>query len=168
MTTQLINRGVPAVVLRVAILVVGVAIVVVPLTEGTTIGSLVVLLPAVLVSVYAPASPAPAGVVIAAAVLVALGEGGALRPEVLALIPLVHLFHVVCGIAGFVPARGRVHLAALKAPALRFVLVQAVVFALALGAALLPEDRVAVPFEVLGLVGLAALTGLVVRLHRAR
>lgn len=168
MTTQVIKRGLPAVVLRVAILVVGAAILVVPLTEGTTVGSLVVLLPAVLVSAYAPASPAPAGVVLAAAVLVALGDGGALRPEVLVLIPLVHLFHVVCGIAGFVPVRGRVQYAALRAPAVRFVLVQAVVLTLAVGVALLPVGRVAVPFEVLGLVGLTALTGLVVWLHRTR
>lgn len=168
MTTQLTNRAVPAVALRVAILVVGLAIVVVPMTEGTTLGTLVILLPAVLMSAYAPASPAPAGVVIVAGVLVTLGDGGPLRPEVLVLIPLLHLFHVMCGIAGFVPVRGRLHPSALVAPALRFFLIQAAVFAVVLVVAFVPAVRVPASFEAIGLVGLAALAGLVYWLQRAR
>lgn len=163
-----VGRGFPAIYLRAAILVVGVAIVVVPLREGVTIGPLVVLLPAVLASVYAPASPAPAGVVITAAAMVALAGGDPLRVEVLVLIPLVHLFHVVCGLAGAVPAVGRVHLRALRAPALRFLLVQAVVVVLVGLAALLPTGRNLPLFEGIALVGLAGIALVTVWLQRVK
>jgi len=163
-----VGRGVPALVLRVAIFVVGLAIVLVPLQEGTTIGTFIVLVPAVLASVYSPASPAPAAVVIVAALLLALTDGDPLRVQVLALIPLVHLFHVTCGIAGVLPVAGRLHLRALRAPALRFVLVQVVVFALAGLAALLPSGRVPVPFEIVGLAGLAGIGLLLLWLQRVR
>jgi hypothetical protein len=163
-----VGRGMPAAVLRLAILVVGAAIVLVPLREGTTTGTLVILLPAVLASVYAPASPAPAGVVISVAVLVALVDLGPLRAEVLVLIPLVHLFHVVCGLAGVLPASGRVHLRALRAPALRFLLVQAVMAVVVVLVALLPAGRTPPLLEVVGLVGLAGIAALVLVLQRVK
>ncbi len=163
-----VGRGVPSVLLRVAVFVVGLAIVLVPLLEGTTLGTVVVLVPAVLASVYAPASPAPAGVVVVVALLIALADGDPLRAAVLVLIPLVHLFHVTCAIAGVVPSDGRVHVSALRAPALRFVSVQAVVFALAGLAALLPAGRVPVAFEIVGLAGLAGIGVLLIWLQRTR
>jgi hypothetical protein len=155
-------------VLRGAILLVGLAIVVVPLQEGVTVGTLIVLLPAVLASVYAPASPAPAGVVIAAAALLALADGDPLRPEVLVLIPLVHLFHISCGLAGAVPASGRVHLSALRAVAVRFLLVQAIMAVIVALAAWLPTGRVAPVLEGAALVGLAGVALVVVWLQRVR
>jgi hypothetical protein len=161
-----VGRGVPAALLRVAILAVGAAIVLVPLQEGTTIGTLFVLLPAVLASAYAPASPAPAAVVITAGVLVAIVDADPLRAEVLVLVPLVHLFHVTCGLAGVLPASGRLHLRALRAPALRFLLVQAVMAALVVLVALLPTGRTAPLVEAVGLLGLAGLALLVIQLQR--
>ena len=163
-----VGRGVPAFVLRGVILLVGVAIVVVPLREGATIGTLLILLPAVLASAYAPASPAPAGVVVTVAVLVAVVGGGSLRGEVLVLVPLVHLFHIACGIAGAVPAAGRVHLRALRAPALRFLLVQTVMAAVVLLVAVLPTSRNSTLAEAVALVGLAGVAVVVVWLQRVR
>jgi hypothetical protein len=158
----------PAVVLRVVILVVGAAIVFVPWQEGAGVGTLVVLLPAVVASVYAPASPAPAGVVVAAAVLVTLVGGDPLRADVLVLIPLVHLFHVTCGLAGVVPVGGRVHLSALRAPALRFLLVQAGMAVLVGVAALLPTTRTNPLVEGVALAGLAGVALLVIWLQRVK
>jgi hypothetical protein len=125
-------------------------------------------LPAVLASAYAPASPAPAGVVIVAAILAALANDNPLRPEVLILIPLVHLFHVTCGIAGAIPAAGRVHLRALRAPVLRFLLIQAVMAVLVVLVALLPTGRNAPILEALALVGLAAVALVVMWLQRVK
>ena len=161
-----VGRGVPAWLLRVVILVVGAAIVVLPLSEGTTTGTLFVLLPAVLASVYAPASPSPAAVVVVAAVLLALADGDPLRPEVLGMVPLVHLFHVACGIAGVVPASGRLHPRALRSTGLRFLLIQAVTAAVAVVVALLPEGRTQPVVEVLALAGLAGVALLVVWFQR--
>jgi hypothetical protein len=150
-----VGRGFPALVLRGVILLVGLAIVVVPFQEGVTVGTLIVLLPAVLASVYAPASPAPA-------------DGDPLRPEVLVLIPLVHLFHISCGLAGAVPANGRVHLSALRAVAVRFLLVQAIMAVIVALAAWLPTGRVDPVLEGAALVGLAGVALLVVWLQRVR
>jgi hypothetical protein len=159
---------VPAALLRVVILVIGTAIIIVPLREGVTIGPFVVLLPAVLASAYAPASPAPAGLVIGSAALAALAGGDPLRVAVLVLIPLVHLFHVTCGLAAVVPAAGRLHLRALRAPALRFLLVQGVMAVLVTLSALLPTGRTAPLFEAVGLVGLALIAVLVVWFQRVK
>jgi hypothetical protein len=163
-----VGRGVPAWLLRAVVLVVGAAIVVLPLSEGTTTGTLVVLLPAVLASAYAPASPAPAAVVVVAAVLLALTDGDPLRAEVLAMVPLVHLFHVACGIAGVVPVSGRVHLGALRATGLRFLLVQAATALVVVVLAVLPEGRTEPVVEVLALAGLAGVAGLVVWFQRVK
>ena len=163
-----VGRGMPASVLRVAILAVGAAIIIVPLSEGVTVGPLVVLLPAVLASAYAPASPAPAGVVIAAAAFAALADGDPLRVAVLLLIPLVHLFHITCGLASVVPAAGRLHLRALRAPAFRFLQVQGVMAVLVILASLLPTGRTAPVFEAVGLLGLALIAVLVVWFQRVK
>ena len=163
-----LGRGVPAYLLRVVILVVGAAILFVPLQEGITTGTLVLLLPAVLASAYAPASPAPAAVVVVAAVLLALGGDDPVRPEVLVMIPLVHLFHVACGLAGVLPASGRVHLKALRSTVLRFLLVQAVTAAVVVLVALLPTGRTQPVVEVLALAGLAGVALLVVWQQRVK
>jgi hypothetical protein len=163
-----VGRGVPAHVLRVVILVVGAAIVFVPLQEGITTGTLVLLLPAVLASAYAPASPAPAAVIVVAAVLLALGGDDPLRAEVLVMIPLVHLFHVACGLAGVMPASGRVHLGALRSTVLRFLLIQAVTAAVVVLISLLPTGRTQPLVEVLALAGLAGVVLVVVWHQRVK
>jgi hypothetical protein len=163
-----VGRGVPAYLLRVLILVTGAAIVLVPLGEGTTIGTLALLLPSVLASAYAPASPAPAAVVVVAAALLALADGDPLRPAVLVMIPLVHLFHVECGLAGVVPASGRVHARALRPVAVRFLLVQAATAVVVVLMALLPTGRTPPAVELLALVALAVIALVALRLQRVR
>lgn len=163
-----VGRGMPGHLLRGVILVAGAAIVLVPLLEGNTLGTLVLLVPAVLASAYAPASPAPAAVVVVAAVLIVLADGDPVRAEVLVMIPLVHLFHVACGLAGVLPASGRVHLGALRSAALRFLGVQAVVAAVVVLVALLPTGRTQPVVEALALVALGLVALVVVRLQRVK
>lgn len=163
-----VGRGVPAYLLRMVIIVVGAAIVLVTLAEGITTGTFIVLLPAVLVSAYAPASPAPAAVIVVAAVLLALADGDSLRAGVLVMIPLVHLFHVACGLAGVLPASGRVHLRALRSTVVRFLLIQAVTAVLVVLVAMLPAARTSPVVEVAGLVALAGIALLVVWLQRVK
>jgi hypothetical protein len=78
----------------------------------------------------------------------------------------VHLFHLSCGLAGLVPVRGRLHPRALLRPAIRFLVVQAVVFAFVGIAALLPVAQVPAPLEIAGLVGLVVIALIVVLWHR--
>jgi hypothetical protein len=151
-TVPTFGRGVSAWWLRVAIAVTGAAVVAIPGIEGT-VGVVLIGL-AVLGSVYAPASPAPALVVLGGAAALALAGEDPLRPAVLAMIPVAHLFHVCCGIAGVLPARGRLHPRALRRPAIRFLAVQAVVFVMAGLAALLPTGPTPAVVEVAALAGL--------------
>jgi hypothetical protein len=171
MTTRdipVVGRGVAVEWLRVVILLVGSGIMLVPLLEGAVVATLLLLWPAVLAAAYAPASPAPAGVVVVAAVLVTLLGGDPLRAGVLVLIPLVHLFHVTCGIAGTLPTGGRLHLDALRAPLLRLVAVQAVMAGLVVLVAVLPDGRTSALVEAAALAGLAAVTLLVLWQHRVK
>lgn len=163
-----LGRGVPGWVLRAVLGVLGVGIVAVPLSGGNTFGTLVVLVPAVVAAVYAPASPAPAAVIAVVALLVTLADGDPLRVQVLVLIPLVHLFHVACALAGVLPHDGRLHLSALRPAAVRFACVQVAVFALAAVSALLPRGPVPAVVEAVALLGLAVVAVLVVRLARPR
>jgi hypothetical protein len=161
-----LGRGIPAWTLRAAVLVTGVLVIAIPSTEGAMWGALFILTPTILASVYAPASPAPIAVVIGAGVLAALTGDDPLRPAVLALLPAVHLFHLSCAIAGLVPVRGRLHPRALARPAIRFVLVQAVVFGLVGVAALLPVAPNPTAIEITGLAGLVVIALIVLWWHR--
>lgn len=164
--TPRLGRGVPGWLLRAAVLCSGVLVVLIPSTEGALWGALVILGPVILASMYAPASPAPAGVVIGAAILVALTGDDPLRPTVLLMIPAVHLFHVCSGIAGLVPVRGRLHPSALLRSAGRFVVVQAVVFAFVGVAALLPVTQIPAWLEAGAAGGLVVLALIIVLWHR--
>ncbi|OLF11050.1 hypothetical protein BLA60_13665 [Actinophytocola xinjiangensis] len=152
-----VGRGVSAWWLRVAVAVSGAAILGIPLLERPVVGLAVLVGLAVAGSVYAPASPAPAAAIVGAAVTVVLSGDDPLRPAVLAMIPAVHLFHVSCGLAGILPVHGRLHLVALRRPALRVLAVQGVTFVLAGVAAVLPTGRVPVVVEVFALVGLVVI-----------
>ncbi len=163
-----LGRGMPAWLLRLAVLVSGALVIAIPSTENAMWGALILLGPAIVVSTYAPASPVPAMVVVGAAVLTALTGDDPLRPTVLAMIPAVHLFHVTCGLAGLVPVRGRLHPRALLRPALRFVLVQAVVFAFVGVAALLPVGQVPAPLEITALLCLLLMALVILLWHRER
>jgi hypothetical protein len=132
-------------------------------TSGIGGPALVVVGVAGLISVTLPASPAPGLVVTLVALAVLATESGPFSPQVLALIPLVHLLHVGCGIAGLVPASARVHLSALRLPSVRFVGIQAAVFAIAGVMALAPDGRVPPVLEYGAIVGIAVLAVLIIR-----
>ncbi|MGH3879137.1 MAG: hypothetical protein ACRDSK_19075 [Actinophytocola sp.] len=161
-----LGRGAPGWLLRAAVLATGSLVVAIPSTEGAMWGALFILGPAILASVYAPASPVPIAVVVGAALLAALTGDDPLRPAVLALIPAVHLFHLSCAIAGVVPVRARVHPKAFVRPAIRFVVVQAVVFAFVGAAALLPAGQTPALLEVVALAGLVVIAVVVALWHR--
>lgn len=161
-----LGRGIPAWTLRAMVLLSGALVVAIPSTEGAMWGALFVLTPTILASVYAPSSPAPSAVVIGAAVLAALTGDDPLRLTVLAQIPAVHLFHVSCGFAGLVPVRGRLHLRALARPAIRFAVVEAVVFAFVGVVALLPVAQTPALLEVAAVAGLLVIALVVALWHR--
>jgi hypothetical protein len=163
-----LGRGVPAWTLRLAVAVTGALVIAIPSTEGAMWGALFILSPAILASIYAPASPVPSAVVIGAAVLAALTGDDPLRPTVLAMIPAVHLFHLSCSFAGVVPVSGRLHPRAFVRPALRFLVVQAVVFAFVGVAALLPVREIPAVLEVIALAGMLLIALVIALWHRER
>ncbi|HET9139299.1 hypothetical protein, partial [Actinophytocola sp.] len=74
---------------------------------------------------------------------------------------------VGCALAGLLPARSRVHLSALRAPALRFVAIQAGVFALAGLMAVVSGIRPPAALEFGAVAGVTAIALLVAwLLHR--
>jgi hypothetical protein len=163
-----LGRGVPAWTLRLAVAVTGALVIAIPSTEGAMWGALFILSPAILASIYAPASPVPSAVVIGAAVLAALTGDDPLRPAVLAMIPAAHLFHLSCAFAGVVPVSGRLHLRAFARPALRFLVVQAIVFAFVGVAALLPVREIPATLEVVALAGMMLIALVIALWHRER
>jgi hypothetical protein len=159
-----VGAGLPGWLLRAVIAVAGGGVVVVVGESGIGGPALVLLGIGALMSVVLPASPAPALVLLLVALaVVAVG----LEPfdgEVLLLVPLVHLLHVSCGIAGLVPLRSRLHLGALKAPAVRFVAIQAGVFALVGVLALTPVEHPPALLELAAIIGVAVMAVLVIGL----
>jgi hypothetical protein len=162
-----LGRGLPAVLLRALIAVACLGIIgVLALDHNETAGLLFVAAIAVL-TVSLPASPAPALLIVVAAGLVVVNHSEPLSPAALAMIPLAHLVHVLCAIAGMLPLRARVHLAALKRPAVRYLMVQTGVFLIAGIAALVPEGVTPAVLEVLALLSVAALGLVIARMvHR--
>ena len=159
-----IGKGLPALLLRAVIGLVGAGVLVVLGPHGTSLTVLLVLGVPALAAVLAPASPAPGLLALIVGLFLLVEGGDPLRAEVLLAIPLVHLLHVTCAIAGLVPARARIHPAALRAPAVRFLTIQAGTFALVGVAALIPVGRTPAVLELVALLGVALLTLLVVRL----
>ncbi|HEV2781569.1 MAG TPA: hypothetical protein VGX25_19470 [Actinophytocola sp.] len=163
-----LGRGFPAWLLRMFIAGVAGTILGVLVSGGIGGAALVLLALAAVISVAMPASPAPALVVILAAMSVVALGGDPFSARVLVLIPLVHLLHAGCGIAGLLPARARVHPAALLAAGVRFVAIQAGVFGLVGLMALVPTGRTPAALELVAIVGVAAITPIVLWLlsHR--
>jgi len=160
-TPRPVNGGMPALVARITVLAVVAAVVAVLASLGTAGGPLVVTAGLGVVAALLPASAAPALVIAAAAVLVALGGADPFDPGVLALIPLVHLVHVLCALAALLPMGARLHIGALRAAGTRFLVVQAVTFALVGAVALVPRDSTAAPLEIAALIAVAVLAPLV-------
>jgi|GEM_PF-5819554 len=160
--------AVPGWVLRLAIAGVSTAIVAVLGAEGAPPAVQVVFLLLAASSVFSPGSAAPGALGgVGALVSTVYHTGAALAPPVLALVVLVHLLHVGCGLAAVVPPRARLHLFTLYRPLRRFLVVQAAVFALAGLVSVLPDGRNPVTVEVLAVLGVAGLAVLaIVQLRR--
>lgn len=161
-----LGRGLPAILLRGLIAVACLAIIGVLALDGAEQAALFLLAGVSVLSVTMPASPAPALVIVVAAGLVVVNHSEPLSPAALAMIPLAHLVHVCCAIAGMLPLRARLHLSALKRPAVRYLMVQAGVFLIAGLAALLPEGVTPAVLEVLALLSVAALALLIAKMLR--
>lgn len=131
--------------------------------DGAPPGALIVLGLIALSAVLVPASPAAGMLGGGAAILLAVfGEGDPVRPMVLATVVLVHLLHVITGVSAVVPQGARIHLGALRRPALRFVVVQGVVLALAGLAALLPRGATPAIVEIAALLGVTIIAAIAV------
>jgi len=159
----------PAWVLRLVMAVASAGIIVVVAMDGAPPALLVVggLLAAS--GVLSPSSAAPAVLSAGAAALSAVYAGDAvLRPTLFALVFLVHLLHVSGGLAAVIPRGARVHVAALRAPARRFVTIQAVTLAVAGLAVVLPAGQNPVTLEVLAVLVVAATAALAILLLRRR
>jgi hypothetical protein len=159
-----LGAGVPAIALRGVIGLTGAGIILVLAGHGIGGPALILIGLAVLMSMAVPASPAPALLVLLVAVSVVAIGGSPFAPHVLLLVPLVHLVHVSCALAGLMPTRSRVRLSALRAPAIRFVAIQAGVFALAGLMAVAPTGTVPGALEFVAVAGIAAIAIILWRL----
>jgi hypothetical protein len=159
-----LTRGIPGWSLRAVLLAAGLGAVFIQGGNGLELLFLVLMgLLAVLAAVV-PASPAAAMLIVAVAAFAGLSSPDPLRPAVLAAIPLLHLVHLAAALAAVVPWDARIHPRALLRPGLRFVVVQAVTFAVAGLLAVLPTSENALPVELAALLGAAALALLALRL----
>jgi hypothetical protein len=155
-----LGRGLPGWTLRGVVALVSSGILAVLVAHGMAGVALGLLGLGLLLSVLMPSSPAPTLVLVLVALsVVALGSSP-FTVHLLLLVPLVHLFHVCCAIAGLLPTNSRVHLVALRAPAIRFVAIQAGVFALVGLLAMVPGDRASAPLELAAMIGVAGVAGL--------
>jgi hypothetical protein len=152
-----LGTGIPAIALRLLIACCGAGIVAVLGNGGIGGPALVLIALAVLMSAGVPASPAPALVVLLVALSMMAIGGNPFSPRVLAMVPLVHLLHVSCGLAALIPVRARIQPAALRKPAVRFAAIQAGVFALAGLMAVAPTGRVPGLVEMVAVGGIAAI-----------
>lgn len=163
-----LTKGLPVWVVRTTVAVAVAAIGVLLAAQGVSGVLLGILALVGTLGVLVPASPAPAMVIIATAVSVAVVAPDPLAPGVLALLPLVHVVHIGSAVAAVIPGTARVHLAALRPAMIRFVAVQLGTFALAGIAALVPNATTPTVFEAAGLLGAALLALIAARLIMKR
>ncbi|WP_173136239.1 hypothetical protein [Kibdelosporangium persicum] len=159
-----LTAGLPAWTLRGVVLCAVVLIVIVQARQGVGVLPLTIIAVVGVLSVTAPGTPAPAFLIVATAVATLAVSEDPFEFAVLALIPLVHVVHIGCALAAVIPGTARVHAAALRPAAVRFGIVQAVVFGLAGVAALVPKTVTPAALEVTALLGGAALAVLATRM----
>ncbi len=163
-----LGRGLPGWSSRLAVALVGGGLTGVLAVEGTEPPFLLVHVALVGLAAALPASAAPVLVIAATAAALALSDAPAFRPAVLVAAALAHLLHVVAALAALLPLDSRVHPSALRVPAIRFVSVQLCVLGAAGLISLVPQGRVAVPLELLGLAAATALAAGSALLLRSR
>jgi hypothetical protein len=112
-------------------------------------------------SALMPGSAGPALLIGYAALAMAFGDGHPLRLGVWIMIPALHLIHVTSALAAVVPVKTKIELAALKAPARRFAIVQVISFGVAAFAAFIPSGPGTGVVELLGLGALTVVIAVV-------
>ncbi|WP_329787829.1 hypothetical protein V1227_24330 [Lentzea sp. DG1S-22] len=147
--------------MRLAIVLAALPVALVLHLESESIAPLLVVTVLTVVTVLMPGSAGAALLIGYAALAMAFGEGHPLRLGVLVLIPALHLVHVTSALAAVVPVKTKIEPAALKAPARRFAIVQAITFVVAAFAAVLPSGPNTGLAEVLGLGALTVVIGVV-------
>lgn len=159
-----LGRGLPGWSIRVGSLAAGVGAVLVAQRDVPVLVFVIGLAVLALVAAAVPASPAPALLIGAVAIVVVAGGGDPLRPEVLLEIPLLHLVHATASVGALAPLRSVVRPAALVRPTLRFLCVQAGVFAVVGITEILPTGQNTTIVEVIGLIGVTTLVLVTIRL----
>jgi len=129
--------------------------------EADSLAPLGIVAVLTLLTVLMPASVAPALLMGYAALAMAFADGHPLRLGVLLMIPALHLVHVTSALAAVVPVKTKIEPAALKAPARRFAIVQAISFAVAGFAAVIPSGPGIGLVELLGLGSLTVVIAVV-------
>ena len=147
--------------MRLAIVLAALPVAVVLHLESSSIGSLLVVSALTVLTVLMPGSAGAALLIGYAALAMAFADAHPLRLGVLLMIPALHLIHVTSALAAVVPMKTRIEAAALKAPARRFAIVQAITFVVAAFAAVIPSGAGIGLVEVLGLGALTVVVGVV-------
>ena len=153
--TMELRPGFSAWWLRAAIAAVGAAVLGVLELQGLAFTLVIVFGVVVAVTVALPSSPGMTVLVGGAALATAFLDGSGLSVQALLLIPLLHLGHVLAGIAGVLPAGARLHLSAFRRPLRRYLLIQVSVLALVALALVVPAGRIDPIVEVAGLLAAA-------------
>jgi hypothetical protein len=155
--TMELRPGLPAWWLRAAIAVVGVAVLGALELQGLGFSLMIVFGVVLAVAVAMPSSPGMTVLIGGAALATAFMDGNSLSVEAVLLIPLLHMGHVLAGIAGVLPVGARLHLSAFRRPLRRYLQIQAAVLALVAVAVLLPAGRIDPIVEVAGLLAAAGI-----------
>ncbi|MGW4211710.1 hypothetical protein ACWEIJ_27205 [Lentzea sp. NPDC004789] len=141
--------------MRVAIVLAALPVAFVLYLDSGAVAPLVIVGLLTALSALMPGSAGPALLIGYAAVAMAFGDGHPLRLGVWIMIPALHLIHVTSALAAVVPVKTKIELAALKAPARRFAIVQAISFGVAAFASFIPSGP---GIGLVELLGLGALT----------
>lgn len=147
--------------MRLAIVLAALPVALILHLESDTVAPLVIVAALTALSALMPGSAGPALLIGYAALAMAFGDGHPLRLGVWLMIPALHLIHVTSALAAVVPVKTKIELAALKAPARRFAIVQAISFGVAAFASFIPSGPDIGLVELLGLGSLTVVIAVV-------
>ncbi|MFS8102018.1 hypothetical protein LFM09_33310 [Lentzea alba] len=147
--------------MRLAIVLVALPVALILHLQAESAAPLAIVTGLTAITVLMPASAAPALLIGYAALAMAFAEGHPLRLGVLLMIPLLHLIHITSALAAVVPVKTKIEPAALKAPARRFAIVQAISFVVAAFASVIPSGPNIGLVELLGLGSLTVVIAVV-------
>jgi hypothetical protein len=147
--------------MRLAIVLAAVPVALILHLESDSIAPLIIVTVLTALTALMPGSAGAALLIGYAALAMAFADGHPLRLGVLLMIPALHLIHVTSALAAVVPVKTKIEPAALKAPARRFAIVQAISFVVAGFAAFVPSGHNIGLVELLGLGSLTVVIAVV-------